>query len=209
MQAESEHTVADPPPGAVGCPAVPSDTFSVVSGAALVLGGVAATAGWLAFAVANPSHDPGHRSWTASNLLIVSGGALLALGLPGAHLHHEARAGALGTVGFVVLFVGIVVPYLAVHSIETAIGAEPVPRVMRILVAVGAPSIAFGTVATGIALLMADVYPAWMGIALLGAAGAGLAGTFTGASPRYRRGVAPALWTTTMALWGASLLASV
>jgi hypothetical protein len=138
-----------------------------VFGAALALGGLIAALGWLGFGLLDPRHERTTRpSWLPLNLTVVLGGVFVAMGLPGVYLAQSEQVGWLGLVGFVVLFVGIVVPYAAVQAVETAT-SPAVPPVMRALVAIGAPSLFIGASLTAVATIVAGVYPVWQPVALI------------------------------------------
>ena len=183
-----------------------SDPFLTVSGLALVVGGALATLGWLLFAALDPDHAGyERRSWLPWNFLIILGGTFTAMGLPGFYATYADRGGVLGILGFVVLFVGVIIPNVAVHSIETSTMPD-VPRRMMVWVAMGAPSELVGAVLTSIALLVSGAYPAWLPILMLAAVGLNLAGQLRRMPARYTRGFFPALLTVVVSLAGILLL---
>ena len=169
----------------------------------LLIGGAIATLGWLAFAVLDPGHkEPDHPRWFILNGSIIAGGVLMGLGLPGFYFRQSEAAGTAGFIAYMILFVGIVVPYVAVHSIETAT-APNIPRRMMRWVAIGAPSIWIGTFLMAVVTLKAAIYPpaAWMAIVI-----AGLFGLLTVLPSRLpvwlTRNVSSAGWTLMMAYLG-------
>jgi len=177
-----------------------------LSGLSLVLGGALATAGWLLFALLDPAHRKTENDrWLVLNALIIAGGVFMALGLPGFYARQAEEAGIIGLLGFVILFIGIIIPYVAVHSIETVTAPNTAPR-MRLWVAVGAPSVLFGILFTGVATWRADVYPQAAGVLLLVSALVGLFTTVVRVPPSLRRNVFPAALTIIMAWLGFLLM---
>lgn len=140
---------------------------------AFAFGGGIATLSWILFALVDPGHKQ-HSSqrWLILNGLLIAAGVLMALGLPGYYFRQADAAGPLGMVAYAVLFVGLVIPYVAVQSIETA-AAPDIPPVMRRWVAVGAPSILLGGILMAAVTIRAGIYPPHAGYLLL-------AGTFVG-----------------------------
>lgn len=178
------------------------DEFVRFYGLFLMIGGLLATSGWMLFAVFDPMHArTTDRFWVFSNLLIIFGGVFMALGLPGFYLAQADRVGIAGVLGFVMLFVGITVPYVAVHSIETTT-APDVPARMMLLVAIGAPSLLIGALLVGFATFSSGIYPKWLAVALIISVLLGLIPQIRTVSDRYSRGVIPALLTTVMAIVG-------
>lgn len=177
-----------------------------LSGLSLVAGGVVATAGWFLFALLDPAHQRAERrQWLLLNGLIIAGGIFMVMGLPGFYARQAEEAGILGLIGFVTFFVGVLVPYVAVHSIETAT-APHIPRRMRLWVSVGAPSLFFGMIIMGLSTWMAGVYPRAAGILLFLAA---LGSVFTmvrSVPPLLRLGILPSALSLTMAWFGLLLM---
>jgi hypothetical protein len=181
---------------------VTTETFVQVSGFALMLGGILATVGWLGFTVVDPGHnDTSGSLWMPLNLAIILGGVGMAMGLPGFYLGHAEQAGVLGLAAMVVLFVGIVVPYVGVHSIEAAT-APAIPARMMSLVAIGAPALWIGTLLTAIAMLVANVYPWWQAAGLVAAVVLGPAPRFVPMPPVLRLGLLPSAFTALVAAIG-------
>ena len=182
-------------------------TLIKLSGLSLLLGGVLGTAGWLLFTVLDPNHanhsDP---LWLPLNFLIIAGGVLMALGLPGFYISIFKESGLLGLIGFVLLFIGLIIPYVAVQSIET-VSAPRFPEDTMILVAVGAPSIFLGSILTGLSVWRADVHPPLAGILLVIAGLLGLL-TVVDTVPAWisRGGVVSAVFTGVMATLGYLLM---
>lgn len=183
-----------------------NETLFSLSGLSLVTGGLLATTAWLLFAFLDPAHQQTeHKRWLPLNALIIAGGLFMALGLPGFYARQAHEAGILGLVGFVLLFTGIVIPYVAVHSIETAAAPDIPPR-MRLWVSVGAPSLFSGLVIMGVATWRAGIYPELAGILLLLSAVAGLFTMMRSVPPWLRRGVLPSTFSLTVVWLGVLLM---
>ena len=183
------------------------NTLSKLSGLSLLFGGILAAAGWLLFTLLDPYHkNYSDRLWLPLNFLIITGGVLMTLGLPGLYVSISKESGLLGLIGFVLLFVGLVIPYVAVQSIE-AVSAPTFPENARLLVAIGAPSIFLGSTLTGLSLWRSEVYPPMAGIMLVLAALLGLLTVVDGV-PAWigRGGAASAVFTGVMATLGFLLL---
>ncbi len=185
------------------------DIFLRLSGYALLAGGMLATLGWVIFSIVDPEHrhhDSGY--WLPLNGLVIAGGVGMALGLPGFYALQAEASGLLGLVGFLAFFVGITIPYIAVHSIETATMPDIPARMMR-FVAIGAPSLFIGALLSGIATWRAGVFPAWIGGGLVLAA---LLGPLTMAPflPSWlRRNLLSAVFTALIAASGFQMLQMV
>jgi hypothetical protein len=138
-----------------------------LSGLSLAAGGFLATMGWLLFAI----FDPPHRGyldwwWWPYNILAISGGFFMVLGLPGFYVTHAKQSGLIGLMGFISLFAGLILSYLAVQAIETTTMPNTPAGMMRI-VSIAVPSLAMGVILTMVAVWQADVYPQWLAGALL------------------------------------------
>jgi hypothetical protein len=183
-----------------------SETLFWLSGLSLTVGGGSATIGWLLFALVDRKHKRYEdRSWLILNGLIIGGGLFMALGLPGFYARQAEQSGLLGLIGFVVLFVGIVIPYIAVHSVET-VTAPKSPAQMRLLVRVGAPAILVGVMVTGLATWRAGVYPTLPAFVLMGSVLLGLLSRVAPWPKWWERSLIPALLTGTMAWLGLALM---
>jgi hypothetical protein len=86
--------------------------------------------------------------------------------LPGFYLVQSDRAGLLGLFAFILLTIGISIPYIAVQAIETATSPDTPGRMMW-FVSIGAPSLFIGSLLMGLMILRTGIFPQWLGIALL------------------------------------------
>jgi len=173
-----------------------------LSGVSLAVGGLMATTGWLAFGLLDPEHtEYSHRRWLPLNFLIIGGGLLMAMGLPGFYYSQAASAGLPGLLGFILFFIGLVIPYVAVHSVET-LTMPRIPSRFRILVSVGAPSLFLGTVLTGFTVWQVGLYPPWSAAYLLSTAFLGLLVQVLPAPNWLYRVVSPALFTVAVTIFG-------
>lgn len=179
-----------------------------LSGLALLIGGICTTAGWISFAILDPEHQNySHARWFPLNVLIIAGGVFMALGLPGFYLRQSKQTGILGVIGFVLLFIGIVIPYIGVHSIET-VTMPNIPSGMMRFVAVGAPSAFMGILIIGISTWKAGVYPPVLGTAFLASALVGLLTVVPGIPPWLGRNLAPSGFTASITLAGLFVIGS-
>lgn len=178
-----------------------------LSGLALLLGGLLATAGWLLFARFDPTHRAyAERFWLPFNFLVIGGGFLMVLGLPGFYAVQARQAGILGLAGFVIFFAGILFAYIAVHSIQT-MTMPNVPPGMMIIVSFAAPSLLIGGLLTALATWRAGVYPSWVAVALIVAGALGLLGQWLPLPAWISRNLFTAVFTLVMAAIGATVLA--
>jgi hypothetical protein len=183
-----------------------SSLFLMLSGIALAAGGVSATLGWLLFAFFDPRHeDYSGKLWLPLNFMIILGGLGMSLGLPGFYASQSNEAGSIGLVGFVLLFTGLVIPYIAVHSIET-VTIPDIPQRMRLMVSIGAPSLFLGTILTGIAIWRVGLYPTWLAIYLAAAALVGLLTTLLPVPQWLYRNISPIFTTSAISMMGILLI---
>jgi hypothetical protein len=154
---------------------------------ALLAGTVVATAGYLASFLANGNGDARFTgsSWTSLYTIALVGNVLVVLGLPALLHAHGERQQKLTLIGYVGVFVPLVVlnigegcieafvkPYLAKHGglpshDVPGLDAFEIPALLILLV---------GMICLGIAVFRARVLPRWVGAAfilvpLLGVAG--------------------------------------
>jgi len=125
----------------------------------------------------------------------------MAMGLPGFYYSQAKTAGLPGLLGFILLFIGLVIPYVAVHSVET-LTMPRIPSRFRILVSVGAPCLFLGTVLTGFSVWQVGLYPAWTAALFLSAAFLGLLVQVLPSPNWLYRVVSPALFTVVTAIFG-------
>jgi hypothetical protein len=180
-----------------------SESFLRFSGIALMVGGLLATTGWILFTIFDPRHvNTTVITWRVFNLLIIFGGLFIAMGLPGFFLSQAGRTGVLIWPAFVILFIGIAIPYLAVQSIESATAPERTPF-MIMLVSIGAPSLFIGSVLTAAVIYTAGVYPRWTAVGLIVAVLLGLiAALIPLPAVLARGGIFPAVYTVMVAIIG-------
>lgn len=173
-----------------------------LSGATLTLGGSLTTIGWLLFMVLDPDHQAyKHNRWFRVNGLIIAGGLFMVLGLSGFYLRQASQAGVLGLMGFILLYIGIALPYLTVHTIETVTMPDVPPAMMR-FATVGAPCLFLGLILTGIVSMKAGVYPAPLGITLISSAILGLMTVIKSVPSWLGRNLVSAFITATLAWAG-------
>jgi hypothetical protein len=183
-----------------------TETLFWLSGLSLAAGGLMATTTWLVFALSATRRERHtSRSWLFLNGLVIAGGVLMALGLPGFYARQAAQSGVLGLIGFVILFTGLLVAYVGVHSVET-MTMPAVPARMRLLVAVGAPSLFVGIIASGVVTWQAGVYPQAAAAALIVSAILGLLVQLLRV-PDWLQYAVSAVFTISMAWLGLALLA--
>jgi hypothetical protein len=135
------------------------DNFLRLSGAALLLGGILASLGWLLlFAVFDPQQARSESPlWALGNFLVIFGGLFMLMGLPGFTLAQSEQSGWFGILAFVVLFIGLAIPYIAVQSIETA-STPAVPARIMWFISIGAPSLFLGALLMGILIITAGIF---------------------------------------------------
>jgi hypothetical protein len=180
-----------------------SEIFLRFSGIALILGGLLATSGWMLFTIFDPTHvKTTGLGWLIFNLLIIFGGIFIAMGLPGFFLSQAGRAGFLIWPAFVILFIGIVIPYIGVHSIESATAPDRTPF-MILLVSIGAPALFIGSVLTAVVIYTTGVYPQWIAAGLIFAVLLGLIAVLVPV-PAFlsRGGIFPAIYTAVITIIG-------
>ena len=82
-----------------------ADKLFWLSGFSLTLGGCLTFMGWIMFAILDTGHQfYQHPRWYPLNLLVIVGGLLMAMGLPGFYVRQASEAGIGGLIGFVLLF---------------------------------------------------------------------------------------------------------
>ena len=182
-----------------------ADKLIGLSGLSLTIGGLMTFTSWILFAIFDPGHQYyQHQRWFPLNLLVIFGGLLMALGLPGFYARQASEAGLWGLIGFVLFFIGLVLSHLAVHSIET-VTMPNVPATMMRFVRVAAPSIFPGILITGIVTWRTGVYPAHLGIAIIPGGIIGLLTVIPGVPQIVARNLASTLFPTAM-FWAGIML---
>jgi hypothetical protein len=151
-----------------------SEELIWISGLSLSIGGFLTTTGWICFAIIDPSHrNYRQRYWFPLNSFIIAGGLFVSLGLPGLYVRQASEASVWGLIGFILLFPGLILSRLAVHSIETAC-IPNIPKMMMRLVLIAAPSLFSGILVPEIAIWKAEICPQSLGIFLIISAIVGL-----------------------------------
>jgi hypothetical protein len=177
--------------------------FLRLSGAALLIGGILASLGWLLlFAVFDPQQARTESPlWAIGNFLVIFGGLFMLMGLPGFTLAQSEQSGWFGLLAFFVLFIGLAIPYIAVQSIETA-STPAVPARIMWFISIGAPSLFVGALLMGILIITAGVFSKWLGIALIVSVLLGLLTRLVPMPPVLYRALIPIVFTATMASAG-------
>jgi hypothetical protein len=178
-----------------------------LSGLSLLAGGLLATTAWVLFARFDPVHRAyTERFWLPFNFMVIGGGFLMVLGLPGFYALQARQSGILGLLGFVIFFAGILFAYVAVHSIQT-LTMPNVPGGMMIIVSFAAPSLLIGGLLTALAIWRAGVYPWWLAVALVVAGALGLLREWLPLPPWLARNLFSVVFTLVMAAIGAATMA--
>lgn len=172
-----------------------------LSAVSLTLGGTMAAGAFLFMAVVDPA-GTGYAEawWIPAQFCVILGGMFMALGIPGFHATQAARTGVIGLVGTVLLFAGLVLAYVGVHSAEV-LSQPAVPERLGRLVAIAAPSLAVGAALTAVVTWRAGVHPRSASAPLLGVVGLG-ALAFVVALPTW---LVPALFAASVAWLGLSV----
>ncbi|HLZ58632.1 MAG TPA: hypothetical protein VKR06_16965 [Ktedonosporobacter sp.] len=131
---------------------------------------------------------PGHHSttqqdlslpWILITLITFIGSLLFVIGLPGMYLRQAGRAGALGLVGFILLFLGFLLQGAAFSALQVTVLpwiAQVAPKLLEgenlpigvfLLLIVSGLMMLTGSILLGIATIRAHVFPRWTGILLL------------------------------------------
>jgi hypothetical protein len=173
-----------------------------LSGMSLVIGGILATGAWVLHAIVDPARG-GHAEpwWIPLNLALSCGGIFMALGLPGFHASQASRSGTLGLIGLVMLFVGLLLAYVGVQTLE-AFSRPQIPSTMGILAGIAAPIFFLGIVTTSVATWRAGVYPRAIAIALAVTAMIGLLTRLVELPAWLGMNILAALFTAAMAWLG-------
>lgn len=156
------------------------------SGVILLVGGPLSLGSSVLGAVLYPGNDATPQQilsalWLLEEIPFFVGILLIAMGFPGGYLRQAARAGRLGFVGFVLLWLGMLLggvsfsvvritifPYLAQSAPKLLPSNGSGPAVGGLLLIFGpALLLTVGDIVLGIATMRARVFPRWIGILLL------------------------------------------
>ena len=155
-----------------------------LSGGTLIVGSLCILIGTIMGAVLFPGHSSTQEQvlsfpWLFMTLIILVGALLFAIGLPGMYLRQAGRAGVLGLVGFILLFLAmllqgtafsavqiVVLPFLA-QKAPQLMGGNSLPISAFLLLIISGLMQIVGDILLGIATMRARVFPRWMGILLL------------------------------------------
>ena len=155
------------------------------SGGTLIVASLLILIGSVLVAVLFPDHSSTKEQvlsfpWLLTILFTLIGSVLFVLGLPGFYLRQAGRAGVLGLVGFVLLFLDMllqgaifsaiqvtVLPLLAQSAPQLLSGNNlPVGVFLFLLLLPGLMQI-IGSILFGIATMRARVFPRWIGMLFL------------------------------------------
>jgi hypothetical protein len=163
-----------------------SSTLFRLSGVALIVGSLLGTLGFFLWRIFGSSFEEFGSFRMSTDLLLLASFLVLLIGLPGMYAYQAHRAGRLGLVSFVMVFLG-----LAAHEVSTAPLTTFVPPLLasrpetQALVAqpdtleseLGTVWIAYyltflliyylGIVVLGVATLRARVFPRWAAVLLI------------------------------------------
>jgi hypothetical protein len=161
-----------------------SRTLYRLSGGTLIVSSLLILIGSLVGAILFPGHSSTRdqvlsASWTLVTLITLIGSLLFVIGLPGMYLRQAARAGALGLVGFILLFFAILLGGAAFTSVQIVIlpflaqkapqllGGSSLPLSAFLLLLISGLMQMIAAILLGIATMRAHVFPRWAGILLL------------------------------------------
>jgi hypothetical protein len=173
---------------------------------ALFIGGLTATAGLAWLGLADPGRTGTASGWYLINAMVMSGGGLIAVGIPAIHEVQAEHAGWVGAVGVVVLSAGMMTAYLAVQGIEMI--NHGLPRRAVPITFVALPCLAIGAILTAVVSLRAAVMPAALPVALLVSIAAGALTLLPNLPARINTWI-PTMYTAVFAVWGWSLIDSM
>ncbi|GAC1508945.1 MAG: hypothetical protein NVS2B12_24630 [Ktedonobacteraceae bacterium] len=159
-------------------------TLYRLSGGTLIVGSVLLLLEEVVSTMGCPGHDCSLQfiqsvPWLIVTLIWLIGSLLFVIGLPGMYLRQAERAGRLGFVGFVLLFLAmllasvgfsllqlIVFPYLAQKDPQL-IASHNGPVTLFIFFIITGLMASIGVILLGIATMRTRVFPRWMGTLLL------------------------------------------
>jgi len=155
------------------------------SGTILLIGGLLSLAASTLSAFLFPDNNPtpeelSSTSWLVAEILLFAGLLLIVMGFIGSYVRHAARAGRLGFVGSLLLWLGVLLaegfsvvrltlwPYLA-RLAPNALPSGGQGPVAGFLLWILAPwlLLSLGSLLLGVAILRSRVFPRWVGILLL------------------------------------------
>jgi hypothetical protein len=180
-----------------------------LSGMSLAIGGLVATGAWVLHAVVDPTRG-GYAEpwWIPLNLALSCGAILMALGLPGFHARQASWTGVLGLIGLVMLFVGLLLAYVGVQTLE-AFSRPHIPSRIGILAGIAAPVFFLGILITSAVTWRAGIYPRAVAIALGVTAMLGLLTRLVIMPAWLGMNIIPALFTAAMAWLGIVVVRAV
>ncbi len=146
-----------------------------LGGWALIIGTIVATAGYLAAGMlVHGRGDARYISslWAPLNGIAIAGNIIIVLGLPVILTYHDRRAARLTLVGYIGIFVTLVMlnisescyeafikPYLVTHG---GVPSRP-PGGFAVFEDIALVFLLAGTICLGIAVIRAHVFPRWIG----------------------------------------------
>ena len=160
-----------------------SRTLYRLSGGTLIAGSLLILISSIVSNVLYPGHNTTPQQdlslpWLLVTLVILIGSLLFVIGLPGIYLRQAARAGTLGIIGFILLFLGILLEGAAFSTIQITVLpwlAQVAPKLLEgnlpigvflILIVSGLMHI-IGAILFGIATIRTRVFPRWTGVSLI------------------------------------------
>src|SRR3989442_8697876 len=160
-----------------------SRTLYRLSGGALIAGSLLILISSIVGAVLFPGHSSTPQQvlslpWLLMTLITLIGSLLFVIGLPGMYLHQAGRAGVLGLVGFILLFLAILLEGAAFSSVQVVVlpflaqkapqflGGNSLPISAFLLLLISGLMQMIGTILLGIATMRAHVFPRWTGVLL-------------------------------------------
>ncbi len=181
------------------------DPLQLLMAGSLFVGGLLATIGFMWLGVVDPDRTGKAPGWYGINAMVMAGGALITIGLPGVHAWIGA-GGWLSVIGIAVLMAGMMIAYLAVQGIEMV--NHGLPRNAVPLTFVALPCLAVGMGLTAFVSLRSGAVPRILPIALLVSLALSTLTLLPNLSSRANSFL-PVLYTATFAAWGLWLLGSL
>ena len=161
-----------------------STTLYRLSGGTLIIGSLLILINTVLSSVLFPGHSSTPQQvvslpWQLVILSVLIGSLLFVIGLPGMYLRQASRAGTLGLVGFILLFLGIllqgtvfstvqiiILPFLAQKAPHLT-GGNSMPFSAFLLLIVSGLMYMVGAILLGIATIRTHVFPRWAGILIV------------------------------------------